>query len=483
MYQKGAKGWLKHFDFMLLDLIVLQLSFLAAFHIRHGMVNPYANRDYLALAIITELADIVAMIFLNTYEGVLRRGHFKEFISSFKNGFVIVALLLLYVFVLKDTSIYSRTTILLMWAIYVYATFAVRSLWKKHLEKYAEQGKGKKLLVMTTRHIADDVVAGLKEKNYSGFDIVGVMVIDANLVGQEIQGVPVVADYNSAVDYVRTAWVDEIYVDVRGAYGYANTLIEAFVEGGITVHMCISSIVKTHGDKQLIQKINGETVVTTMMNYATPKQMLLKRTADIIGGLVGSIFTLILTIFIGPIIYIKSPGPIFFKQDRVGLNGKIFKMYKFRSMYMDAEERKKELMAQNTMSDSKMFKMDFDPRVIGNKILPDGTRKKGIGQYIRDFSIDEFPQFFNVLKGDLSLVGTRPPLISEVEQYDMHHKSRLATKPGITGMWQVSGRSDITDFEEVVRLDTEYIENWSFGLDVKIVLKTIKVVLGREGSK
>ena len=345
MYQKGAKGWLKHFDFMLLDLIVLQLSFLVAFQIRHGMVNPYASRDYLALAIITELADIVAMIFLNTYEGVIRRGYFKEFISSFKNGFVIVALLLLYVFVLKDTSIYSRTTILLMWAIYVYATFAVRSLWKKHLEKYAEQGKGKKLLVMTTRHVADEVVSGLKEKNYSGFDIVGVMVIDANLVGQEIQEVPVVADYNSAVDYVRTAWVDEIYVDVRGAYGYANTLIDAFIEGGITVHMCISSIVKTHGDKQLIQKINGETVVTTMMNYATPKQMLLKRTADIIGGLVGSIFTLILTIFIGPIIYIKSPGPIFFKQDRVGLNGKIFKMYKFRSMYMDAEERKKELMA------------------------------------------------------------------------------------------------------------------------------------------
>ena len=364
-----------------------------------------------------------------------------------------------------------------------YATFAVRSLWKKHLEKYAEQGKGKKLLVMTTRHVADEVVAGLKEKNYSGFDIVGVMVIDANLIGQEIQGVPVVADYNSAVDYVRTAWVDEIYVDVRGAYGYANTLIDAFIEGGITVHMCISSIVRTHGDKQLIQKINGETVVTTMMNYATPKQMLLKRTADIIGGLVGSVFTLILTIFIGPIIYIKSPGPIFFKQERVGLNGKIFKMYKFRSMYMDAEERKKELMEQNTMSDSKMFKMDFDPRVIGNKILPDGTKKKGIGQYIRDFSIDEFPQFFNVLKGDLSLVGTRPPLISEVEQYEMHHKSRLATKPGITGMWQVSGRSDITDFEEVVRLDTEYIENWSFGLDVRIVLKTIKVVLGREGSK
>ena len=369
-----------------------------------------------------------------------------------------------------------------MWAIYVYATFAVRSLWKKHLEKYAEQGKGKKLLVMTTRHVADEVVSGLKEKNYSGFDIVGVMVIDANLVGQEIQEVPVVADYNSAVDYVRTAWVDEIYVDVRGAYGYANTLIDAFIEGGITVHMCISSIVKTHGDKQLIQKINGETVVTTMMNYATPKQMLLKRTADIIGGLVGSIFTLILTIFIGPIIYIKSPGPIFFAQERVGKNGKRFKMYKFRSMYMDAEARKAELMKDNRLGDGKMFKLDFDPRVIGNKILPDGSHKTGIGDFIRRTSLDEFPQFFNVLKGDMSIVGTRPPLISETNLYELHHKARLAIKPGITGMWQVSGRSDITDFEEVVRLDREYISNWNIGMDIKILVKTVMVVLKEDGS-
>ena len=465
MYQKGAKGWLKHFDFMLLDLIVLQLSFLVAFQIRHGMVNPYASRDYLALAIITELADIVAMIFLNTYEGVLRRGYFKEFISSFKNGFVIVALLLLYVFVLKDTSIYSRITILLMWAIYVYATFAVRSLWKKHLEKYAEKGKGKKLLVMTTRHIADDVVAGLKEKNYSGFDIVGVMVVDANLIGQEIQGVPVVADYNSAVDYVRTAWVDEIYVDVRGAYGYANTLIDAFIEGGITVHMCISSIVRTHGDKQLIQKINGETVVTTMMNYATPKQMLLKRVMDIIGGLVGSIFTLILTIFIGPIIYIKSPGPIFFKQERVGLNGKIFKMYKFRSMYVDAEERKSELLSQNEIAGGVMFKIREDPRI---------TR---VGRFIRRTSIDELPQFWNILRGDMSLVGPRPEMLENITRYKRdlpEFQFRERMKAGLTGYAQIEGRYN-TSPEDKLALDLFYIEGFSLWTDMKLLLRTVTV--------
>ena len=203
---------------------------------------------------------------------------------------------------------------------------------------------------------------------------------------------------------------------------------------------------------------------------------------DICGGLVGCIFTGIITIFVGPAIYLASPGPIFFSQERVGKNGKKFKMYKFRSMYMDAEARKAELMKENKLGDGKMFKMDFDPRVIGNKVLPDGTHKTGVGDFIRRTSLDEFPQFFNVLKGDMSIVGTRPPLISETNLYEPHHKVRLAIKPGITGMWQVSGRSDITDFEEVVRLDKEYIENWNIGLDIKILLKTVMVVVKKDGS-
>ena len=149
---------------------------------------------------------------------------------------------------------------------------------------------------------------------------------------------------------------------------------------------------------------------------------------------------------------------------------------------MDAEERKKELMEKNRLKDNKMFKLEWDPRIIGSRELPDGTHKKGIGNFIRDWSLDEFPQFFNVLKGDMSLVGTRPPLVSEVEEYELHHRARLATKPGITGMWQVSGRSNITDFENVVKLDREYIENWSFGLDIKILFKTIAVVFKKEGS-
>ena len=142
---------------------------------------------------------------------------------------------------------------------------------------------------------------------------------------------------------------------------------------------------------------------------ATYPEILLKRTIDIVGSLIGSILTLVLTVIIGPMIFIKSPGPIFFTQTRVGKNGKQFKMYKFLSMYPDAEARKAELMAKNRVDGGLMFKLDYDPRIIGCEKRPDGTVKKGIGNFIRDYSLDEFPQFFNVLKGDLSLVGTRPP--------------------------------------------------------------------------
>jgi lipopolysaccharide/colanic/teichoic acid biosynthesis glycosyltransferase len=208
----------------------------------------------------------------------------------------------------------------------------------------------------------------------------------------------------------------------------------------------------------------------------------MKRGLDIIGGIIGCLLTLVLTVIIGPMIYIKSPGPIFFAQTRVGKNGKQFKMYKFRSMYLDAEERKAELMAENRVGSGLMFKLDYDPRIIGCKRLPDGTVKKGIGNFIRDYSLDEFPQFWNCLKGDISLVGTRPPTVDEWEKYELHHRARLAIKPGITGMWQVSGRSEITDFEQVVELDKKYIREWNFGLDIKLLLMTVKAVISKDGS-
>ena len=307
-------------------------------------------------------------------------------------------------------------------------------------------------------------------------------MIDADWSGKKICGVPVVANADELPMYVCQEWIDEVLVVISEQLPYPDELIDKLTETGVTVHLNLAKITNKTGKRQFVEKVGEYTVLTTSLNYASAGQLLLKRLMDIFGGLVGCIATGIICLFVGPAIYIASPGPIFFSQERVGKNGKKFKMYKFRSMYMDAEERKAELMKENKLGDGKMFKMDFDPRVIGNKVLSDGTHKTGVGDFIRRTSLDEFPQFFNVLKGDMSIVGTRPPLISETNLYEPHHKVRLAIKPGITGMWQVSGRSDITDFEEVVRLDKEYIENWNIGLDIKILFKTVMVVVKKDGS-
>ena len=228
--------------------------------------------------------------------------------------------------------------------------------------------------------------------------------------------------------------------------------------------------------------MGGYTVLTSRIRFVPLDQIVIKRIMDVAGGIVGCMITLVLTVIIGPLIYIKSPGPIFFAQERIGRGGKKFKMYKFRSMYMDAEARKAELMEKNRISDGLMFKLDDDPRIIGSEKKDKDGRPRGIGNFIRNTSIDEFPQFWNVLKGDMSLVGTRPPLPEEWERYNPHHRARMTVKPGITGLWQISGRSEITDFEEVVRLDLEYIETWDIQLDIKIILKTIGVVLKGKGA-
>ena len=314
------------------------------------------------------------------------------------------------------------------------------------------------------------------------YHIVGLVLQETGFVGSEMAGIPVVATMENAAAYVQKNWVDEVFINFPVTEAVPQKLMDDFVEMGVTVHLNLSQVVHTPGRVQIVEKVGNYTVLTSSMNYATTKQAILKRTMDILGGLAGCLICGVLFLFVAPVLYISSPGPIFFTQERIGKNGKHFKMYKFRSMYMDAEERKKELLAQNRHGGNLMFKLEFDPRIIGNKILPDGTRKTGIGQFIRDTSIDEFPQFFNVLKGDMSLVGTRPPLISEFEAYEQHHRARMSVKPGITGMWQVSGRSQITDFEEVVRLDTKYINEWSIGLDIKILLQTVLTVLKREGS-
>lgn len=482
MYRKDSERWLKHIDFIVLDMICLQLAYVLAYAISGYGFNPYAIIIYRNMAVFLELADLIVIFAYGTMKSVLKRGYYRDFVVTVKHSVMVGALAVLYLFMLQQGQKFSRLALILTIVIYLLLTYLVRELWKKFLRKKMEDGSERKLLIITSEDAAEQVVVNMKENNYARYTLAGVAVIDADWTGKKVHGVPVVANEETAAMYVCQEWIDEVLIVISEVLPYPSELIEQLTETGVTIHLNLAKITNVPGKKQFVEKVGNYTVLTTSINYASSKQLMLKRLMDIAGGLVGCILTGIICVFVGPAIYIASPGPIFFAQERVGKNGKKFKMYKFRSMYMDAEERKAELMKDNKLGDGKMFKLDFDPRVIGNKILPDGTHKTGIGDFIRRTSLDEFPQFFNVLKGDMSIIGTRPPLISETSLYELHHRARLAIKPGITGMWQVSGRSDITDFEEVVRLDKEYIENWNIGMDIKILFKTVLVVFRKDGS-
>jgi len=482
MYKKSSSGWLKHFDFIILDLLCLQVAFALAYILRQGFSNPYETEIYRNMAVFLMFADVVLIFFGETFSGVLRRGYYKEFAKTIKHSALVDGLAMVYLFSAKEGEKYSRLALYIMWALYLIISYAVRCGWKFFLKnKISDQSK-KSLLIVSTKEYIEEAIAQIRKDGKVEYTINGIVVTDEDMTGQSVQNIPIVADTNSITEYICKQWVDEVIVYAFPEKESPQELINNITEAGVTIHINLMNFLDKRGNRQLVEKVAGCTVLTTSINYMSQKEALYKRTLDIIGGLVGCLLTIFIVIIVGPLIYIASPGPIFFSQVRIGKNGRQFKIYKLRSMYMDAEERKKELMEQNRVKDGMMFKMDFDPRIIGNKILPDGTKKTGLGDFIRKTSLDEFPQFWNVLKGEMSLVGTRPPTLDEWEKYELHHRARLATKPGITGMWQVSGRSKITDFEEVVKLDTQYINEWSMGMDLRILFKTVLMVLKREGS-
>lgn len=481
MYARNTQSWLKHIDFILLDVICLHIAFVAGYMIRHGFSNPYVDSHYLILLIVYMLVDVLIAIANRTMKDVLKRGFYKELERTALHVLLVAMVVSLYMFSIQAGVVYSRIAFYLITAFHLALSYGVRLLWKKFLIHRKRSHSHTAIYFITTADRAEHVVKRFAENSISKM-MQGICVVDQDCTGQTIAGIPVTASEDTLIKHLCEIWVDEVFVSLPETYPYPSETMSAMAAMGIVVHVEMEQLEGESWQHQVIEELGGATVRTFSMTMATPMQAFLKRTIDIIGGLLGCIVTLLLTIVIGPLIFIKSPGPIFFKQTRVGKNGRRFKIYKFRSMYLDAEERKAELMAQNRVHGGLMFKLDYDPRIIGCKKRADGTIKKGIGNFIRDYSLDEFPQFFNVLKGDLSLCGTRPPTVDEWEKYELHHHGRLAIKPGITGLWQVSGRSNITDFEQVVELDKKYIREWSMGLDFRILLQTIKVVLGKDGS-
>ena len=495
MYKRKVRGWSQHIDFMLLDNLCAVLSLFLGFLFveKTGVLN---SRLFWMMVMETVLVNFIVMIMLDTYHSVLHHSPWDEMIRLLaQTGDVVLILLVLQ---LLNQTTGSNLPKIVSYAIplYILFCFIARQAYKSFLKKKHHILNRHSLLIALEASQIPTVIPRLLRSNYGAYRFSGLAIMGDEASEEEarqilrplweqypeLETIPIVATADTLEQFLSKNWVDEVYLDVPPKANMPVTLINNLMHMGITIHTALTNLDELESRHKNVEWICGHLTITTSLGYITGRDVFLKRTMDIAGGLIGSLVTVLLTPPVALAIWLSDPGPVFFTQTRIGENGKKFKMYKFRSMYLNAEERKKQLAQESGQEDQLMFKLEHDPRIIGQKQLPDGKWKKGVGGWIRDLSLDEFPQFFNVLKGDMSLVGTRPPTVDEWRRYEPFHRSRMSTKPGITGLWQVSGRSEIRDFDTVVRLDREYIENWSLKRDIHILFKTVWVVLTRKGA-
>ncbi len=481
MYNKGLSGWVKHLDFMILDLIIIELSFILAYDIRHSGQSIFDNPTYRTVFFVLALAVPMASVLFKVHSGILRRGYLREFTSVLQLVFFTAAIILAYMFFGKISEKYSRLVVLYFVILATVLVYTVHVIWKMILIRYGRSNSGiiRHMFLITTGSMAGDIIDTIRNNSVGMIDITGMALADtSDRVGEEINGVSVSSAMKDVIDSISGQWVDEVMICLPSEYETPKDILRECYLMGITTHVALNMDTNRYSEREA-GMVAGIYTLTESVRIVDGYEVVIKRVIDIIGSLIGLAVTALLTVFVAPVIFISDPGPVFFTQDRVGKNGRIFKIFKFRSMYKDAEKKKELLMKDNEMQ-GYMFKVDCDPRIIGSG--PDG-KKHGIGWFIRRSSIDEFPQFLNVLLGDMSLVGTRPPTVDEWEQYEKRHRARLAMKPGITGLWQAYGRGEITDFDKIVDMDMEYINTWSISGDIKIILNTIPVVLSGKGAK
>ena len=458
---------------LIVDLCSLMVSMGIAYGIRYGtFYGRYEHGDRIWLLLFSIALYGLMFVLMDFSHHFFRRGMFEEFMSVVKSELIFSVVLVLALFMMHRSADLSRLVFGYQIVLNTVIMYVARFVFKQYMVKvYRNSRYSNRLLVVTSSDQAETVIRNLQEYNEWNRTIAGLVLTDDAQM-ETIAKIQVVAHRDDFLDYVIRNDVDEVFIidDKMMRTPLMDQWVRELEEMGVIVDVNIDAFDLSISGKKTLNRVGKYAAVTFARNLFSTRQMIAKRALDIAGSLVGMVILGIATIFVAPAIKLDSPGPVFFGQTRVGKNGRKFTFYKFRSMYQDAEARKKELMASNEVK-GLMFKMEDDPRI---------TR---VGKFIRKTSIDELPQFFNVLRGDMSLVGTRPPTVDEFEHYEAKHKCRLSMTPGLTGLWQISGRSDIKDFDEVVRLDMQYIDNWSILTDIKILLLTVKVVLTGRGSR
>ncbi len=478
------------------DLCLVAISFFIGYFLRDRLIDIYPIsllREYLYdeklltikyYAIYIGLLPVLFFIWggLLSYFGMYKSSGVRtireSFIIIFKTTVIGFILFGSYVFILRMQEDISRLFIgftFLSAAILISIEKIVLAYIVKILSKMDTSFKSalinfRRILIVGTGERAMHFV-DLIERNLDwGIKIVGLVDIDPNKKGKIINGYEVLSSFDGIPEVIHKKIIDEVVFIVPRSWLDRIEKIMHFCESeGLRINLAVD-LFELKFSKPKQTDLHGFPLLTFESTPGKLGHLFIKRLFDFVASGAGLIILSPLFVVIAILIKTTSEGPIFFKQERCGLYGRKFIFFKFRTMVADAESKLKNILKYNEMN-GPVFKMTDDPRI---------TK---IGKWLRKFSIDEMPQLWNVLKGDMSLVGPRPPIPSEVENYDTWQRRKLSMRPGITCFWQTSGRNKIKDFDEWMKLDLEYIDNWSLWLDVKILLKTIPVVLLGEGAR
>jgi exopolysaccharide biosynthesis polyprenyl glycosylphosphotransferase len=454
------------------DIATLVVSYAVAYWVRdqlfspwYGELLPFAEYVWILLVIVPIWTLLLRRFGL--YDPASYASLGRLFPALVKVQFL-GGLCLLSVMYLTRSAQISRLLLQSYLGVSFFA-LAVEKKWIKAILDYYSARRGARrsqVLVVGTGFRTEKYLQLLNEHPHWGTEVMGFLSANGKETSQ-FYGKPVFGQAEDLSQVLTTQVVDEVvFVPSRGEVVDIKRLTLTCSERGVTFRTLVEAPAAPVGRYHVEEVGGGRYLLSLETVPLDPLQLLLKRLFDIVGATAGLLLCGPVLLWYSFKIRRESPGPVLFRQMRVGQNGRRFPLYKFRTMYPDAEERLKDLLVWNEMQGF-IFKMKDDPRVIPT------------GRVLRGRHLDELPQFWNVLKGEMSLVGTRPPTPGEVAQYQPHHHRRISMKPGITGLWQLNGNGAVNDFEDIVRLDCEYISNWSLWLDCKILAKTVgKVIRG-----
>lgn len=363
-------------------------------------------------------------------------------------------------------EVVSRIVIALVIAITASLLCVRRALWRSMVySRYREGVATQNVIIIGSGRVAQALRNHLESLRHLGFRFKGFIAITPE---EAIEGDPdVIGNLENCLPLARGLFVDEIFISVPTDKRKVIQLVEEAREYDIDVRV-VPDLYDGLAWNASVEYVGQFPTIPLHRHEFPVGSYMLKRGLDIVVSFLLLLVLAPMMAIIALLVRMDSEGPIFYRARRIGRKGRVFHCYKFRTMVADADARKHEVAHLNER-DSVLFKAVNDPRI---------TR---VGRYLRKYSLDEIPQFWNVIRGDMSLVGPRPPMASEVEQYDLTHLRRLDVLPGITGLWQVEARQD-PSFDSYISLDTAYVENWSLWLDLKILVRTISVVLGGTGS-